>query len=101
MEEMLKVFSPYDGHLIRELKQDDEETCMMMLENAHRLVQNITFAPPLHERIAILERTADLVDQRKEDFARQSSKEGGKTPYRFTSGVKPRRSRNSGSCAFG
>ena len=78
MAEMLKVFSPYDGHLISELELDDEIKSLGMLETAYRLAQNPNSAPPLHERIAILERTADLIEKHKEDFARQSAEEGGK-----------------------
>ncbi len=78
MSEKLKVFSPYDGSLISELEMDDEESALKKLGVAYSLASNPDKQIPLPERIAILEKTADLVESRLEDYAKQSANEGGK-----------------------
>ena len=76
MTEKLKVHSPYDGHLIKEIDVDDEASIEEALATAHRLEQKKPLPTP--ERIAILNKTADLVEAKAEEFARQSAEEGGK-----------------------
>ena len=76
MTEKLKVHSPYDGHLIKEIDVDDEASIEKALATAHRLEQKKPLPTP--ERIAILNKTADLVEAKAEEFARQSAQEGGK-----------------------
>ncbi len=76
MTEKLKVHSPYDGHLIKEIDMDDEARIEQALAIAHGLEQKKPIPTP--ERIAILNKTADLVEARAEEFARQSAEEGGK-----------------------
>ena len=76
MTEKLKVHSPYDGHLIKEIALDDESRIQEALAIAHRLEQSKPI--PAHERISILNKTADLVETRAEEYARQSAEEGGK-----------------------
>lgn len=78
MKNKLKVFSPFDGHLISELELNSPEEVENALEQAHHLANNPDRAIPVHERIRILEKTADLVEERAEDFARQAAEEGGK-----------------------
>lgn len=78
MKNKLKVFSPFDGHLISELQLNSEEEVEHALAEAHKLANNPDRALPVHERIRILEKTADLVEGRMEDFTRQAAKEGGK-----------------------
>ncbi|MEK9628728.1 MAG: aldehyde dehydrogenase family protein [Nitrospinota bacterium] len=76
MTEKLKVESPYDGHLIKEIDMHDETHIEKTLSIAHGLEQGKPIPTP--ERIAILNKTADLVEARAEEFARQSAEEGGK-----------------------
>ena len=76
MTEKLKVLSPYDGHLIKEIDLDDETRIEEALTTAHELEENKPIPTP--ERIAILNKTADLVEARSEEFARQAAEEGGK-----------------------
>ena len=76
MTEKLKVYSPYDGHLIKEIDMDDEARIEQTLATAHGLEQKKPIPTP--ERIAILNKTADLVEAKTEEFARQSAEEGGK-----------------------
>ena len=78
MKNKLKVFSPFDGHLISELELNSPEEVENALEQAHHLANNPDRAIPVHERIRILEKTADLVEERAEDFSRQAAEEGGK-----------------------
>ena len=78
MKNRLKVLSPFDGHLISELGLNSPEEVENALELAHRLATNPDNAIPVHERIRILEKTADLVEVRAEDFSRQAAEEGGK-----------------------
>jgi acyl-CoA reductase-like NAD-dependent aldehyde dehydrogenase len=74
----LKVFSPFDGRLISELQLNNEEEVEHALSEAHGLANNPDGAIPVHERIRILEKTADLVEDRIEEFTRKAAKEGGK-----------------------
>ena len=76
MTEKLKVLSPYDGHLIKEIDLDDETRIEETLTKAHELQQNKPIPTP--ERIVILNKTADLVEARAEEFACQAAEEGGK-----------------------
>lgn len=78
MKKKLKVLSPFDGHLISELELNSPEEVENALDQADRLAINPDSAIPVHERIRILEKTADLVEERAEDYARQAAEEGGK-----------------------
>jgi acyl-CoA reductase-like NAD-dependent aldehyde dehydrogenase len=76
MTEKLKVHSPYDGHLIKEIDLQDESDIEKALATAHKLEQGKAIPTP--ERIAILNKTADLVEAKAEEFAHKSAEEGGK-----------------------
>ena len=76
MAEKLKIRSPYDGHLITEVDLDDEARIEEALATADELLQKKPL--PIPERIFILNKTADLVEAKAEEFARQSAEEGGK-----------------------
>ena len=76
MAEKLKVRSPYDGHLIKEVDLDDETRIEQALTTAEELEQKKPL--PIPERIYILNKAADLVEAKAEEFARQSAEEGGK-----------------------
>ena len=76
MAEKLKIRSPYDGHLIKEVDLDDEARIEEALATADELLQKKPLPTP--ERIFILNKTADLVEAKAEEFARQSAEEGGK-----------------------
>ena len=78
MSDKLKVLSPYDGHLISELDWDNAAKLEKMLAEAHRLTQNPDHQIPVPERIAILEKTAQMVENQAEEFSRQAAEEGGK-----------------------
>ena len=76
MAEKLKVRAPYDGHLIKEIDLDGDTRIEEALTIADELLQKKPL--PIPERISILNKTADLVEAKAEEFARQSAEEGGK-----------------------
>lgn len=78
MAETLKVTSPFDGHLIAELQQDDADRVESFMAAAYRLSQDRDHAIPTPRRIEILEKTASLVEERSEELTRQAAEEGGK-----------------------
>ena len=78
MPDKLKILSPFDGHLISEIEWDDAKKLEDMLATAYRLTQNPDHTIPVPQRIAILEKTANLVEQKSEEFSRQAAEEGGK-----------------------
>ena len=78
MTKRLKINSPYDGHLIAEINLDDATRVENALETAYQLAQNPDKILPVPRRIEILEKTAEIVQSKAEEFARQSAEEGGK-----------------------
>lgn len=92
---MLQVKSPYDQSLMKELPLVGEKEVEKVLTIAHDLFQNQSKWISAHERIAILERTAAIMNSRIEELTLTAAREGGK-PYmdskvevlRAISGVK-------------
>ena len=78
MTKRLQVVSPFDGHLISELDYTRESEIEHGLNTASRLAQSHDETIPPFKRIAILERTADLVEAKAHLFAKQAAEEGGK-----------------------
>jgi len=78
MTKRLKVNSPYDGHLIATIDLDGADQIENALETAFQLAKDSDKILPAHQRIEILGKTADLVQAKAEEFARQSAEEGGK-----------------------
>ncbi len=77
---MLKVLSPYDQSLIQEIPYMGKDEVENALETAHDLFQDSSKWIPAHERIAVLERTADIMKTRIEELTKTAAQEGGK-PY--------------------
>jgi acyl-CoA reductase-like NAD-dependent aldehyde dehydrogenase len=77
----LKVFSPYDGHFIKEVPMIDKETGLRMLDTAFRIARDRSFLLPKKLRIEILEKTVQLMSGRVEELTRIAAEEGGK-PYK-------------------
>ena len=73
--EWIEVRSPYDGSLVGRVPKGDAEAARRAVYAAE-----LAMAAPLaaHERAAILDRTAALVDERAEEIARTISAEAGK-----------------------
>ncbi len=79
--ETLKVFSPFNGHFIREVPMIDAQTGNNMLETAFRISRNREAWLSKHKRIEILEKTVQLMSGRIEALTVIAAEEGGK-PYK-------------------
>ncbi|MEA1897801.1 MAG: aldehyde dehydrogenase family protein, partial [Bacteroidota bacterium] len=75
---MLKVLSPYDQSLIKEIPLDGKAEVEKALTTAYKLFQDQSKWIPAHERIAILENTAEIMKTRIEELTRTAAQEGGK-----------------------
>ncbi len=80
MSDKLQVLSPYDGSLIEELSMHGPSDVEQALAKAKSLFDNRDGWLPKHERIAILERAAKIMIQRREELTTIAAQEGGK-PY--------------------
>ncbi len=76
----LQVFSPYDQSLIQEVPLAGEEQVEKALQAALALFEDRSCWIPAHERITILERTAEIMSERVEELTKLAAGEGGK-PY--------------------
>jgi acyl-CoA reductase-like NAD-dependent aldehyde dehydrogenase len=74
----LKITSPYDRHLIAELPMQGPAEVEKALATAQALFLDRSRWLPAHQRIAILEKTVELLRARREEFIRQAAEEGGK-----------------------
>jgi acyl-CoA reductase-like NAD-dependent aldehyde dehydrogenase len=74
----LKVLTAYDEQPLATLPMQDEAQCMAALDRAHGLYADRDAWLPLHERVAILERAAGIIESRAEELALQAAREGGK-----------------------
>ena len=77
---MLKVTSPFDGHLIKEIPLTTERQGKEMLAEAYSLFNNKKRRLPKHRIIEILEKTAQIMSERVEELTNIAAEEGGK-PY--------------------
>ncbi|MBL4667765.1 MAG: aldehyde dehydrogenase family protein [Flavobacteriales bacterium] len=75
---MLKVLSPYDQSLIKEIPLVGKAEVEKALATAYDLFQNQSKWIPAYERIAILERTAEIMKTRIEELTKTATQEGGK-----------------------
>ena len=78
---MLKVLSPYDQRLIKEIPLVGKEAVEKALNVAYGLFTDQSKWILAHERIAVLERTISIMNDRVEELTKQAAHEGGK-PYR-------------------
>jgi acyl-CoA reductase-like NAD-dependent aldehyde dehydrogenase len=76
----IQVNSPFDGKLIKEIPLQDAADVEQALQVAHGLFQDRSQWLPAHERITILEKTAEIMNSGIEDLTRMATREGGK-PY--------------------
>lgn len=77
---MLKVVSPYDQSLIKEIPLVGKKEVEKALSTAYGLFQTPSKWIPAHERIAILERAAQIMSTKIEELTKTAAEEGGK-PY--------------------
>ncbi len=73
-----EVRSPYDGSVIGTVERTDLTGVQVALETAYTLFRNPDAWLSSGERIAILERTAAIMFQRREELAVEAAREGGK-----------------------
>jgi len=71
----LEVLSPYDGSLVGRVAKAGTAEARRAVDAAERAMAEPI---PAHDRAAILDRTAHLVDERSEEIARTISAEAGK-----------------------
>ncbi|MCT4624117.1 MAG: aldehyde dehydrogenase family protein [Schleiferiaceae bacterium] len=76
----LKVLSPFDQSVIEEIPLVGKQEVDNALTKAYALFEDQSSWLPPHERIAILERTAELMQGRVEELTLRAAGEGGK-PY--------------------
>lgn len=81
MTELLKVVSPFDLSVIKEIPLSTEAEVEQAISTASGVFNDRKNWLPHHERIAILERLAILMDERKEQLIKTALLEGGK-PYK-------------------
>lgn len=74
----LNVHSPYNQDALGTLSSLDWPAVSEKLENALAAFQNRASWLPVHERAAILERTAQLMENQHAELSMQIAKEGGK-----------------------
>jgi len=75
---MLKVVSPYDQSLIQELPLVGKVEVENALSIAYKLFKDQSCWIPAHERIAILERTIEIMTKKIEQLTKIAAQEGGK-----------------------
>ncbi|MEI6124079.1 MAG: aldehyde dehydrogenase family protein [Bacteroidota bacterium] len=77
-EETIQVFDPFDDSLIDVVPKATEKDVWLAIESAKRgfeIARKLT----VHQRAGILNRTADYIEQRKEEFAVIIARESSKT----------------------
>ena len=75
---MLKVVQAFDRAPIAEIATDDAAALEAKLQAAEKVFRNRNSWLKPHERMAILRRLAGLLEGKREHFARQIAREGGK-----------------------
>lgn len=78
MKATILVNNPYDGNVVAELPQMGEQEAYAALDTAYLLFRDRSRHIPAHQRIAILEKAARLMRERKELLIRDAVLEGGK-----------------------
>jgi acyl-CoA reductase-like NAD-dependent aldehyde dehydrogenase len=73
-----EIKAPFDGELLAEVETGDASHVEQALATAHGLYRNIDAWLPLHERVRILERAAELLTEQHETLSLGAAAEGGK-----------------------
>ncbi len=77
----LEVTAPYDGSVLAELATGDAAHVERAMTTAYALYRDRAAWIPIHERVAVLDRLAVLMADRREHLVRIAAAEGGK-PWR-------------------
>ena len=75
-----EVTSPYDGAVVGTVERIDDRGAEQALANADKLFKDRSRWLPVHERVAVLEKTAELMQAQFDDLVKLALSEGGK-PY--------------------
>ena len=75
---LIKVLAPFDQAQIAEVETANAKHIDQALDVAYSLYRNKDSWMPLHKRIEILEKTAQLMGQQQEQLALEAAREGGK-----------------------
>ncbi len=76
----IKVKSPFDGRLLAEIEVSNKEDIDWALDRAREVYEKQEMWLPKYERIAILEKTVEIMRSRIEELTLIAASEGGK-PY--------------------
>src|SRR5690625_410204 len=76
--ETLGVYNPQDNSLFATVPRATKEDVLLAIETAEAGAE-IAASMPVHERVSILNKTADYVETNNEQFARTIASEGSKT----------------------
>lgn len=76
----IKVESPFDGRVLGEIALSNKEDIDLALDRAREVYENQEMWLPKYERIAILEKTVEIMRSRIEELTGIAASEGGK-PY--------------------
>lgn len=76
----IKVESPFDGKVLREIALSNQADIDLALDCARKVYENQEIWLPKYERIAILEKTVEIMSSRIEELTLIAANEGGK-PY--------------------
>ncbi len=75
---MLRISSPYDLHLIKEIPLNSSIDIENAIQKANNLFKNRSAWLPAWKRIEVLEKVVNLMSIRKNDLIKIACKEGGK-----------------------
>lgn len=78
MAKQLKVTSPYSDETLGTLDTHDEAAIEAALSKAYVLYRDKSKWQPVHERVAMLDRLAQVLSKQASELALQAAKEGGK-----------------------
>ena len=78
MVKTLKVVQAFDRALIAEIPTDDAQALETKLETASRVLRDRDGWLKTHQRRAVLQRTASLLEEQQDKFTRLIAQEGGK-----------------------
>ena len=77
-QDSTEVFAPFDGSLIGTVEQADAAGIEQALTTAHGLFRDRDAWLSVERRVTILERTAAIMKERREELALEAAREGGK-----------------------
>lgn len=75
---VVTITAPFDGAPIAEIETGGVTHVEKALDTAHRLFRDRDGWLPLHRRIEILERAAEIMTSQRDTLAREAAREGGK-----------------------